>query len=124
MSFVVIAISCIYNPFGTGMDESLDLNLGIAPPLASESPNDNINLRSFPFHLGCNDIPIHMRVRVILRSIKHPPLQELSSAFRFFRTHSLRIYIYISHLTTQVIKLLTSKHFVPLYRMRALFQHL
>ncbi|KAK9920802.1 hypothetical protein M0R45_029348 [Rubus argutus] len=46
-----------------GMDESLDLNLGIAPPLSSESPNDKINVRSFPFHLGCNDIPIHMRVR-------------------------------------------------------------
>ncbi|XP_062004087.1 APETALA2-like protein 3 isoform X2 [Rosa rugosa] len=46
-----------------GIDDSLDLNLGIAPPLASDCPNENINLSSFPFQLGCNDIPVHMTAR-------------------------------------------------------------
>nr|AZL19519.1 transcription factor AP216 [Fragaria x ananassa] len=50
-------------PNNAGMDGSLDLNLGIAPPLASECPNENINLSSFPFPLGRNDLPIHMRSR-------------------------------------------------------------
>ncbi|XP_024186592.1 AP2-like ethylene-responsive transcription factor TOE3 isoform X1 [Rosa chinensis] len=46
-----------------GIDDSLDLNLGIAPPLASDCPNENINLSSFPFQLGCNDNPVNMTAR-------------------------------------------------------------
>ncbi|KAM1050853.1 hypothetical protein ACFX1Q_032522 [Malus domestica] len=46
-----------------GSHQSLDLNLGIAPPLVSEIQKENMNLRSFPFQLGCDDIPIHLRAR-------------------------------------------------------------
>ncbi|CAL9002390.1 unnamed protein product [Prunus brigantina] len=46
-----------------GSDKSLDLNLGIAPPLVSELQKNNSNLSSFPVQLGCDDIPIHMRTR-------------------------------------------------------------
>ncbi|XP_068318896.1 APETALA2-like protein 3 [Pyrus communis] len=46
-----------------GSHRSLDLNLGIAPPLVSEIQKENMNLRSFPFQLGCNDIPVHLRAR-------------------------------------------------------------
>ncbi|CAL2267828.1 unnamed protein product [Prunus armeniaca] len=46
-----------------GSDKSLDLNLGIAPPLVSELQKNNSNFSSFPVQLGCDDIPIHMRTR-------------------------------------------------------------
>lgn len=100
-SFISTNTSSIYNPLGTGSDKNLDLNLGIAPPLVSELQKNNSNLSSFPVQLGCDDIPIHMRTRVMLRSTFESPTQ-LNSPLLLYRS-------------PLQLKLLPLKHFIVLF---------
>lgn len=50
---------------GTGSNQNLDLNLGIAPLSVSNVRKENVEANGFYFERGCSDIPLHMRERVI-----------------------------------------------------------
>ncbi|XP_050382404.1 APETALA2-like protein 1 isoform X2 [Argentina anserina] len=45
----------------SAFNDSLDLNLGIAPPLASDCPNENNDMSSFPFHLSSSVLPFYKK---------------------------------------------------------------
>ncbi|POO02487.1 AP2/ERF transcription factor [Trema orientale] len=49
---------------GTGGNQSLDLNLGIAPLSVSNGRKENVEANGFYFEQGCSDIPLHMRERI------------------------------------------------------------